>query len=1346
MTLSRSQTSEHSVGLPRKTRPSRLRVILRLAGWVLLCAYLFLTTALLAVRLWVAPNIETFYPKLETYLEERSGIEISTHDIHVDWEWLRPRITLTDVTFSRPGHHASLRLPKLQATFSLSSFFTLQPTFSRLVVISPRLNVERLTESTFNIAGFSVDTSASDKPATGSRGATANKVLDWVLAQEHLEIVDGDFNYIDFTGERPRPVLLHNTNAVLHRYMIAWKFGLQSTAIRENKTPIDIRATFRERHFGSDSRLGKLHGTIFASIPSIDFGRIANRINLDHFLQDGLGQAQVWLDFDNLKLTKLTADVSLEDVSMRWRPDDDPIRVDKLQGRLIETLEGDQFTFSTQDLSIKPIGQDPYYLGNATLQGTWKDRNLSDGTLFIESFDLEALTTIGLQLPIPEEALNTIRDMRARGTIEGFQSSWQGQINAPTSFEFSASFNGVSVQDHIASQEENYNRLGFSNLSGSLTGSNNGGTLTLNSTDCSLSFPGIFFEKDFRLDTLQMQASWSRNPKLEFKVENLLVSNSDASAQVHGGWYDTGDLGTLEVRGDLHYLRASAAHRFIPIVAGGKPTNDWLKAALQGGIAQNGKVDLYGPLRQFPYVNQQDKGYIFRISGEARDVKLDYVPSHRRDQNGEWIPGQWPVIDRINGQMVFEGMSVYIQADSAQSMGATLSDVTAEIPSYTAEGLPLLIKGKSQAPLLNMAQWVNESPVSAMIGNPFIGTSATGDASLDLSLTIPITDLANTKVNGVVSLSENTIKMENVPELSAARGQVTFTEKGVWGSDLSANVYGCPTTGQITTDEKGKIRIEAFSAAATPEAAAKIIESPAIASLLTHTEGTAKVNTVVEIDHGVRIHVTSDLVGLKANAPAPFNKSSEAAWPLRFDFEPCLTSERCASKMNFALADVLGLQLHYRDTDKGLKAQRGVLSVGKRLDRQPQVDGLAIYVQTPSLKWEDWENILNQANDKLSIDPKRDMKELNLNRTYVNIGRLGYRGLNFDTVRVDAQAYPSGAWSGDISSTLAKAKFNYTPRTHQSHPLLTANFDYLHIPRPEIVDKAMQAAPKETQSLPSVALTINDLRYQDYELGSLSVWAENEGKGPATLWKLKDFTLSNAEATLSANGVWDAGHRKNSRTQLEATLDVRDLGELLERFKLAHVINDGSGQLHTNLTWNGAPVDFNTESLNGTVSTTLNSGQILQVEPGAGRLLSLLSMQTLLRRLTFDFRDVVGQGFVFDSIVSNNTITNGVMKSNSFRLIGPQATILGEGTIDWNNMTQNNKITVLPDISLGGASLALAVANPILGVGSFIAQLALQAPLSNLLSTEYEITGSLYEPVITKVGEKTVSGSSSRAP
>lgn len=1347
MTPTRSTLKKNGNGLLCATRPSKWRVLLRTAGWVVLFLYLFLAATLLALRLWVVPNIETFYPKLENYIEERTGTLIEARDIHVDWERLRPRITLTDVTFARPGHRVSLSLPKVQATFSLSSIYTLQPTFSRLVIFNPRLHVERLNETLFNIAGFEIDTSGSENTLKSNRdrAAAGRKFLDWVLSQEHLEIIDGDFNYIDFTNERPRPVLLHDTNAVLHRYMIAWKFGLQSTAIRENETPIDIRATFRERWAGSDNRLARLHGTIYASIPSIDFGRIARRVNLDHFLQDGTGQADIWLDFDNLRPIELTADVSLHDVSLRWRPGDDLIQVDVLQGRIRESLDGNNLVFSTQDLMVKPIGQDPYYLGNAKLESVLRDRNLYDGTLSIDSFDLRALTTIGLQLPIPDQILNTIRDMQASGSIVGFESQWQGPISAPTDYAFRSEFKNVSVQDHVAEGEDDSNRFGFSNLSGTISANEEGGEINLDAPNSTLSFPGIFFEKDFQLDTLQMLATWTVKPKLEFKVENLQISNRDASAQVHGGWYDTGDLGTLEVRGDLHYLRASAAHRFIPIVAGGKPTNDWLKAALQDGIARDGKVDLYGPLTEFPYVNQKDKGYVFRISGVAEDVKLDYVPTHRKDKNGHWIASEWPVFEKINGELVFEGMSMWIHAKSGVSMGATVTDVTAEIPSYTAKGLPLIIRGKSQTSLQNMAQWVNQSPVSAMIGDPFVGTKATGEASLELFLNIPITDLKNTEVSGTVHLNDNTIAMRNVPEMTQAKGSVTFTEKGLWASELTALIYGSPASGEISTDEKGKIRITA-QADATPEAAGKIIDSPGIASLLTHFEGVTPVKTVVEIDHGVNVHVTSDLLGIKGNAPAPFNKKPENAWPLQFDFENCAKNERCASKMKLALADLLGMELHYASTKEGLKTQRGVLSVGKRLALSPKADGLALYIQTPTFKWEDWESILTQSNEAIMADPKREMKALDLNRANIQIGRLGYKGLNFDAVKVDAKAYPSGAWSGSIASTLAKAQFNFTPRTSHSHPLVTANFDYLHIPRPEIVDEAMKAAPKETQSLPSVALTIKDLRFEDYELGELKLWAENEGKGPSTLWNLKEFSLTNNDAKLTASGSWNAGQRKNSQTSLEATLDVTDLGELLERFKLAHVINDGSGQLHTNLSWNGAPVDFNTETLNGSISTALVSGQILQVEPGAGRLMSLLSLQTLLRRLTLDFRDVVGQGFVFDRVIANNTITNGVMKSNNFRIIGPQATILAEGTMDLNKMTQNTKVTVLPDISLGGASLALGIANPILGVGSFIAQLALQAPLSEFLSTEYEITGSLEDPVITKVGEKGTAGSPAVAP
>ena len=144
-------------------------MLLRTAGWVVLFLYLFLAATLLALRLWIVPNIETFYPKLETYIEERTGTLIEARDIHVDWERLRPRITLTDVTFARPGHRVSLSLPKVQATFSLSSIYTLQPTFSRLVIFNPRLHVERLSDTLFNIAGFEIDTSGSENTLKSNR-------------------------------------------------------------------------------------------------------------------------------------------------------------------------------------------------------------------------------------------------------------------------------------------------------------------------------------------------------------------------------------------------------------------------------------------------------------------------------------------------------------------------------------------------------------------------------------------------------------------------------------------------------------------------------------------------------------------------------------------------------------------------------------------------------------------------------------------------------------------------------------------------------------------------------------------------------------------------------------------------------------------------------------------------------------------------------------------------------------------------------------------------------------------------------------------------------------------------
>ena len=58
---------------------------------------------------------------------------------------------------------------------------------------------------------------------------------------------------------------------------------------------------------------------------------------------------------------------------------------------------------------------------------------------------------------------------------------------------------------------------------------------------------------------------------------------------------------------------------------------------------------------------------------------------------------------------------------------------------------------------------------------------------------------------------------------------------------------------------------------------------------------------------------------------------------------------------------------------------------------------------------------------------------------------------------------------------------------------------------------------------------------------------------------------------------------------------------------------------------------------------------------------------------------------------------------------------------------------MLPSLDAEGASLALAFANPAVGLGTFLAQLVLKDHISELLKSEYIVTGSMDNPSVTKL-------------
>jgi uncharacterized protein YhdP len=156
--------------------------------------------------------------------------------------------------------------------------------------------------------------------------------------------------------------------------------------------------------------------------------------------------------------------------------------------------------------------------------------------------------------------------------------------------------------------------------------------------------------------------------------------------------------------------------------------------------------------------------------------------------------------------------------------------------------------------------------------------------------------------------------------------------------------------------------------------------------------------------------------------------------------------------------------------------------------------------------------------------------------------------------------------------------------------------------------------------------------------------------------------------------------------------------------------------------------------MTGNLELHAQEGQFLEVEPGIGKLISLMSLQALPRRIVLDFRDVFSKGFQFDRINARAHVDKGVMGIQEFRMRGSAADVQMSGSADLVHETQDLKLRVVP--SLGDtASTAVAIVNPVAGAAALLAQRVLKDPLGRIFAFDYGVTGSWSEPKVEKLNK-----------
>ncbi len=268
----------------------------------------------------------------------------------------------------------------------------------------------------------------------------------------------------------------------------------------------------------------------------------------------------------------------------------------------------------------------------------------------------------------------------------------------------------------------------------------------------------------------------------------------------------------------------------------------------------------------------------------------------------------------------------------------------------------------------------------------------------------------------------------------------------------------------------------------------------------------------------------------------------------------------------------------------------------------------------------------------------------------------------------------------------------------------------------------------DPRNFPPLAVDIRQLGFRQLELGRLAFSTEATTRGVV----VRRLVLAAPPMTLQGKVEWLAAGAGEVRAEL--TLTAPQTHEMLEALGLSTMLHGENLRAEGRLSWPGSPLDFRLQTLEGDVKLHIGSGLIEHVEPGAGRLFGLFSLQALPRRLMLDFRDLFGKGFRFDSIEGDIHLGDGSAKTRHLLLEGPTARIAVSGRTGYVARDYDQHILVIPG---DGSNLFVAGAlawGPQAGALIWMAEKLLR--LDKVAQYVYHVTGSWDNPVITRGREK----------
>lgn len=1351
--------------------PSRLlKTVAWMVRWslgALLTALLVLTAAWGALHVWIVPRIGDYRVQLQEQAGSALGVPVRIGALTARSEGLIPSIEMRDVTLLDAQGRAALRLPRVVVAVSPRSLWRLG--FEQLYIDRPELDIRRTQDGRILIAGLPF----SDAPSGDTQAA------DWLFAQTEVVVRGGTLRWTDELRAAP-PLALEQVDLLLRNGNWRHSLRIDATPPPQWGQRFSLVGKFRQPLLSVRSGHWKQwSGQVFADFAQVDISRLREHLDLGLgvVVAHGRGAVRAWLDVERGQPVAATADVALTEVNATLGQRLQPLALASVQGRLGGRRQPGGFEFSTQGLQFLTEEGLRWPGGNLRLQ--YSDASHSEGErgeFHADRLDLAALAQIAERLPLGEAAHEALRTYAPKGQVEILQASWQGPLEAWSRYKIRARVVGLELAAEPLPDGAHGGVPGLRGASVDVDMTQASGKATLAIANGALVFPGIFDDPLVPLTRLGAELRWQIDgPRIAVQVGDVRFANDDAQGDLRATWRTSDPArsgsgsrfpGVLDLSGTLTRADGTRVHRYLPLVIPADARH-YVRDAVVAGSASSVVFRVKGDLHDMPFDNPKQGD--FRIAAHVSDVTYAFVP--RGLQPAGELP--WPALERLGGELIFDRSGMRVQGASAVFSGTRntrIHKISAQIPDLAHT--VVAVTAQARGPLPELLGVVQTSPVAALISHALDQASATGSAELHLGLSLPIKDLHAARVRGSVTLGNSDVRITpDTPAMARARGTVQFTENGFSLQGVQARALGGEVrleggmqtlpAGAALSESALQVRAQGIASALGLQQAPEL---GLLAQLARHASGQTPYTMALTLRRGVpEVQVQTSLQGLALALPAPLAKSADSTLPVRFTTQ--VTREALAAPSPGAVAAPLqdrwsvdwgeiGAVTYVRDlTGAQPRVLRGSIAVGLAPGEAAPLParGVAANISVAHIDIDAWQKVLFSpvaapTGAAMPALPAAVEAAPDYLPTVLAVRAQALTVQQRTLHNVVAGGSRDGAvWRTTLDATELSGYLEYRQEGSPQAPagLVFARLSRLTVPESATseVDALLSDQPG---SLPALDIVVKDFELRGRKLGHLEIEATNRlGDGAQREWHLGKFNMTTPEAVLTASGNWAPLHASGPvasalqspqrRTTLNFRLEVRDSGELLQRFGMAGVVRRGKGSLQGQVGWRGTPFSPDYASMAGQIHLDVESGQFLKAEPGLAKLLSVLSLQSLPRRLTLDFRDVFSDGFAFDFVRGDVGIAQGVAITNNLQMKGVNAAVLMEGRADIAHETQDLHVVVVPEINAMTASLVATAINPVIGLGSFLAQVFLRGPLIAAATQEFRIDGTWTDPQVTRL-------------